>query len=461
MNKQTVLIVGGGASGALLAANLTRVSPDSRVVVIEPRADVGKGMAYSTACPLHLLNVPAAKMSAFPDEPAHFLLWLRKQGFDQYTADSFVPRQIYGRYLNSLLDNSPVTHVRAKAMACRVTPENDRERVELQLSNGQKVTGDSLVLATGNAAPAPWPTLPPDVIESGRFFPIVWESGALRPANTHEPILLLGSGLTAVDAVLELRHNGHRGLLLMISRRGLLPQPHRLFHGAALPFAGAASSRLLVRQMHAAARKIEQQGGNWRIAVDGVRPDTNRIWAMLNMAEQRRFLRHVRAYWDVHRHRMAPAIAAEIQSLMGDGSLQVLAGRAGEIVCGSDGLQVQIKPRGKGGSLTLRVGRIINCTGPEANLERLHDPLVRDLIEQGILTSHPLRTGADVDADGALIDRNRHSSPTFYAIGPLRMGRLIETVAMPEIREQARDLARTLDRRARCVPEDSFASLAS
>ena len=442
MPKTAVLIAGGGASGALLAANLLRRSREILVVLIEPREELGRGMAYSTACPRHLLNVPAAKMSAFPDDAGHFLRWLWRRGLD-FNDSSFVPRMIYGDYLNAVLkeardEASDVRFQHVRSGAVSVT--DDSQTVRIGLKDGTQVEGDALVLALGNAAPAPWPHLSADVAVSGRFFGITWQPEALQPKDPDEPVLLLGTGLTAVDALLALRHNGHRGPIHMTSRRGLLPHGHRLFPYAPLPCNPASSVRGLVRNLRASAADAEILHQNWRIAVDGVRPQTNRLWQSLPAVEQSRFLRHVRPFWDVHRHRMAPEIAAAVQQELAAGSLTVSAGRTGAIALAPGCLKVELRRRGTQKTEILEAGRIVNCTGPESNLRRLPNPLIQDLLRQQIIQPHPLRTGVLVDNDGALIT-SAGVSQSIYALGPLRMGTLIETVAMPEIRQQASDLA--------------------
>jgi len=437
----TVLIVGGGASGALLAANLLRQSTGTVVIMIEPRAELGRGMAYSTTCPLHLLNVPAAKMSAFPDDARHFVRWLAARGYAEYDACSFVPRMIYGDYLSDILTGAAnlagawrFRHIRRKAAGF----SQDADGIHVRLADGTSVAGDAMVLALGNAAPAPWPGLAAEVTSGGRYFGVAWDPAALRPANKEEPVLLLGTGLTAVDAALGLRWQGHQGPLYMVSRRGLVPQAHEPFLSEVLPFREADSARGLLRNLRAAT------GENWRAAVDAVRPHTNRLWQNLGLPEQRRFLRHVRPYWDVHRHRMAPQIAITLRQLIREGTLRVFAGRVGEIEPGQNSLKASIHLRGRADTLHLEAGRIINCTGPEANLTRLPSPLVQDLMRQGRMKAHPLRTGALVDNNGALIDSAGEASTRLFTMGPLRTGTLIETVAIPEIREQARNLAELL-----------------
>ena len=460
--KTTVLIVGGGASSTLVAANLLRRSRDILVIVIEPRAELGRGMAYSTTCPKHLLNVPAARMSAFPDDPGHFLRWLWRNGFD-FSDSSFVPRMTYGDYLQAVLKEArnEASDVRFQHIRCEATSLlASHNRVQIRLNDGNHVEGDALVLALGNAAPAPWPHLTREVADSGRFFGITWQPEALQPSDPNEPVMLLGTGLTAIDALLALRHNGHCGPVHMTSRRGLLPHAHRLFAYAPIPCTPASSARELVRNMRATAADAEILYNNWRIAVDGVRPQTNQLWQSFSSRDQSRFLRHVRPFWDVHRHRMAPEIAVAVQNELASGSLTVSAGRTGRITVSRGGLSVELQSRASHAVENIEAGRIVNCTGPEANLQRLPNPLIQDMLKQQLIQPHPLRTGALVNNDGALMARDGQASQAIYTIGPLRMGTLIETVAMPEIRQQASDLASLFIGSPAATVEDFLSSFA-
>jgi len=445
--NHTVLIAGGGASGALVATHLLKRSPGTRVIVVEPALSVGRGMAYSTTCPEHLLNVAAGRMSAFEDDPRHFSRWLAARGYTEFTERSFVPRMIYGAYLEWIINEARedaefgrFTHLRVRAAGFH----ERGGRVALELADGRSIEGDRLVLAMGNAAPAPWGGLTPEAAQSGRYFASAWTPGATAPSDPDERVLLIGTGLTAVDAVLALRYNRHRGPIVMVSRRGLLPKVHRLFDCATLPCETAASAAELLRHMRASAAEANVLHGNWRVAIDGVREQTNDLWESLPLGEQRRFLRHLRAYWDVHRHRMAPEIGAKVKALQDSGALKVRAGRVGQIVLRGEGLSVEATLRGGGASTRIEVGRVINCTGAEGRLSQLPNPLIQSMLRAGAMVEHPLRTGVLVTSDGALISRDGSRSARMYAMGPLRIGTLIESVAMPEIRRQACEVAESV-----------------
>ena len=439
-----VIVVGGGASGALAATQL--LLRGAEVTLLEPAADLGRGMAYSTRCPLHLLNVRAVNMSAFADDREHFLRWLEQTRPGQYNFCSFAPRIAYGEYIRDVLDSAlragrgRFRHLRTRGVGVRLQPGS----VAIETESSHVLYGDAAILATGNAAPASWPNLSPEVSASGRFFNIAWLEGAFEIRDRHAPVLLLGSGLTAVDALLGLRHNGHRGRIYMVSRRGLLPQMHVLPVYGCLRQAPCTGLRGLARYMRVAASRAAALPAGWREAVDSMRRETNCRWQALSVAEQRRFLRHLRPFWDTHRHRMAPQIGTVVQGSLVDGGLEVLAGRACGLRLAEDGVEVSIAMRGCCAAETLRVERVINCTGPAADLARSANPVLRNLVEQGWLQPDAHRLGALVDDRGALLPARGGRRPPIYALGPLRLGTLLESVAIPEIRVQAQELAELL-----------------
>jgi len=442
MPKFTTIIAGGGASGALLATRLLRKSANAHVVIVEPREHLGRGMAYSTSHQEHLLNVPAGRMSAFAEDPEHFVNFLRTRFGDRYDAASFVPRPLYGDYLESIVRETTAfagarfQYERSTILAAAV----EKSAVRAICEDGRVLTGDMLVIATGNASPAPWVRAHADVLSGERFFASAWDERALIPDDPQDDVLLLGTGLTAVDAVIGLRSNGHRGTIWMVSRRGLLPHEHRLFDTPPEHNPEATS----LHDLLGVVRSVAGRPRAWRAALDNLRPRTNVLWQALSVNDQRRFVRHVMPYWNAHRHRMAPEVARIVAGEISSGGLRMLAGRTGTFVQTPHGIVVPIRVRGQDRTLELEVGRVINCSGPAHDFRQLENPLIGNLLEQGIM--QPLQTGIGVDIapNGALRDGAGTDSQRFYAIGPVRYGTLIETTAMPEIRAQAADLAATL-----------------
>ena len=447
MARFTVAIAGGGASGTLVASVLARHAQGPNVVIIEPSEQLGRGIAYATNCPRHVLNVPAGGMSAVPGEPDHFVRWLAANAAAACGRMSFVPRSLYGDYLNGIATEAQAStpdrwhHVRAFAREAR----QERDGVRITCSNGDGVQADALVVATGNASPAAWPNVPLEADRSGRYYHSAWAQGAIVPSSPKETVLLLGMGLTAVDAVFGLRHHGHRGTIYMVSRRGLLPHEHRVFDAPPATFPEARTVSELLDAVRRIVRDRQPADGNWRAVIDEVRPRSNELWKELSLEEQRRFFRHALPYWNAHRHRIAPEPAKEIAALLATGTLRLLAGRSGDIVVDGGDLSVPIKLRGSAEVVTVDAGRVINCSGPQHDFRELSNPLIKSLLAQGLMAPNPLGIGVRVAENGALVSADGTASNRLFAIGPARFGTLIETTAIPEIRVQAHELAETRD----------------
>lgn len=432
-----VLIVGGGFSGTLLAINLQRMG--ARVVLIErsPEA-VARGLAFGTRRPEHLLNVRAANMSAFPDDRDHFLRWMGFDTADQ--ANRFVSRLTYGQYLREALHAAMAAAPdRIVVVTGAVTAaETGGGKVIVVLDNGRRVDGRALVLAMGNFPPSP--VAPFAGLRASIYAADPWQPGVIAGIGATEDVLLLGTGLTAVDVALSLEAAGWRGRITALSRRGLLPRAHadvgpQVEHISCPQVRGSQ----LVAHVRRRARDV-----GWRAAVDELRPHTQNLWRRHDLAAQRRFLRHLRPWWDVHRHRLAPVVAARIAALQAAGRFRVAAGRIAAVDAAADGARVWWRPRGAATLQALDVGRIVNCTGPAADLAGVVDPLLRGLLAAGRIRADALNLGLDVDHLGRVRDGAGDARDDLFAIGPLTRGEAWEIIAVPDIRRQVWDLARYL-----------------
>jgi uncharacterized NAD(P)/FAD-binding protein YdhS len=449
-SKTTVAIIGGGFSGTVLAAQLLRRShPSFRVVVVETTSSVGRGLAYGTECRSLLLNVRARNMSALADDPPHFLRWAQSNYDPATEPSSFLPRAVYGHYVQSVLNEAAQSRGEEqlewiKDEAVTLSYSNDAA-TKIQLRSGRNLRADRVVLALGNFPPrnplAPWES------ETGaRYFRNPWAAETFQGVEELQSIALIGSGLTSVDAALQLRLGGFRGTIHILSRRGLLPQPHKLVD-ACPPFWNESSPknmRGLLRLVRQQVRQAEKQGIAWQSVFDSLRPLVARIWQSLPQPERRRFLRHVRPYWEVHRHRAAPEIAQCIAGEMSSGAIQLHAGRIREYEENTRESKIAYGDRNTGKRASLRVDRVINCAGPETDCRRLESPLMSSLLAQGLARPDPLFLGLDASAEGALIGHDGTISDSVYAVGPALKGSLWESTAVPELREQIHKLLQHL-----------------
>lgn len=442
----TFAIVGGGFSGSLVAANLLRkATMPLSIKLIERSSQVGRGVAYGTQVDCHLLNVPAGKMSAFPDEPNHFLNWLHQNGHQEVTASTFVPRKVYGDYVQATLksaeDNAPANVCLERILDEAIAIETTTDSTTVYLSSGQRLYVQKVVLALGNfSATSPAPLT---AVANTGYVKDAWASDAIADLNPEDAILLVGTGLTMADAVVALHQQGFKGQIHAVSRHGLMPQRHK----PTTPyqtFIDVETAPKTARGLLHLVRQELQQAQDWRAVIDAIRPVTQQLWQVLPFNEQKRFLRHVKAYWEVHRHRIATEIANILDAAIKSGQLMHYAGRVQSCRELANQVEVRIQERGTHKDITLQVKRIINCTGANCNYRRLQHPLIASLQEQRLIRPNALGMGIDTAANGALIDADGKASPMLYTLGTPRKGNLWETTAVPEIRVQAANLAQEL-----------------
>jgi uncharacterized NAD(P)/FAD-binding protein YdhS len=452
----SIAILGAGFTGSMLAVRLLRRAPGTvSVALVECGSQLGRGVAYGTQFDGHLLNVRAKNMSAYPEAPDHFVQWARSHHSPSVSPDDFLPRLLYGRYIASQLQHAS----QSAAAALRIIQDEaiSITRVgtatEVLLASGRTLVADTVVLALGNFPPGDLP-LPGRIATGPRYVSNPWSENAFLDIRQNTSVLLLGSGLTSVDVVLELRARGFEGTIHILSRRGLLPQSHTAT-GAQQPVWRNPlpnSVRGLLRLIRLEVKAAGMQGSDWRVVIDSLRPFSQKIWQSLPRAEKRRFLRHLRTYWDVHRHRIAEPIADQLARQLAGGSLQMHAGRITAHREVAAGVEISYRSRKSGELAKLCVDRVINCTGPETDCRRVRSPLLSDLFDKRLARPDELSLGLDLTGDGAVLDAVGAASPSLYALGPLRRADLWETIAVPEIRVQVAQLAELL--LARCRPQD-------
>jgi uncharacterized NAD(P)/FAD-binding protein YdhS len=457
---KTIAVIGGGFSGTMLAVNLLNQAPGAvRVIMIEKEPVTGKGVAYSTEDATHLLNVPAAKMSAFPDDPGHFIHWLEKnqaaREFNlEISPDSFLPRKIYGLYLQDILNEvtgrhgSSLERIYSEAVALDLTGKGAVIFCKNEVSPGNfSVSADKAVLALGNYPPGNLPVADEAFYKSSNYFQDPWGKGVLRSLAKDSPVLLIGSGLTMVDLVLSLKESGHQGKIYVISKHGYLPLAHSkapsypsFISEENLPGSFPGLFRLIRRQVESA----REQGIDWRAVIDSLRPYSQKIWQALSVNERKKFMRYARHRWGVLRHRLPPQTAKIFNELAGSGQVEVYGGTIKGFSETGNEIKVKFKPGGQEQLKEIKVSRVINCTGPEPDITRINQAIIVDLLNKGLIRPDPLRLGLDATPEGAVIGSTGQPSSVLFTLGPLLKGILWESTAVPELRVQALDLAELL-----------------
>lgn len=459
--RHHIAIIGGGWSGTALAVHLLRLG-DSRLEIslIEARERLGRGIAYDTSLDEHVLNTRAGQMSLLPDDPGHFVSWLERKG-EPATGAEFVSRRRYGDYVEETLLEAlaeagrcgQVFRAHTRARAVDVVPLHDGFIVELD--NGSRLIAQSVVLALGHPRPA-------DPLGESlnrwapRYLRDPWQKDLADGVGPDDRVLILGTGLTMVDAVLALSARGHRGPIHALSRNGLLPRPHQA-RAEELPpeqrqrLASALRGRVelgrLVRVIETAVEEAANEGIGWQAVFDALRPHVPELWKALADDDRARFVRRLRPFWEVHRHRIAPAPARTIAGLIDQGRLEIRAGRAVQAVADDSGVDVTLSLKKEGTQRTERYDWVINCTGPCYH-PASRTPLERRVAERGLLRSDRLGLGYVTAAGGAVIGK-RGVVPGLYMLGPGCRPAGWESTSVPELRDHAEALAARIVRERR------------
>ncbi len=429
-----------------VAAQLLRRGRPVRVALINRFGPIGRGVAYRTRIEAHVLNVPASGMSALPEDPEHFLRWAR--GRDTAIGpDTFVSRRVYGEYLEAVLREAESARggCLERVVGEIVDIEPDSDGAALTFAGGNRRHFDKVVLALGNYSPANPSAEGSGFYQTDRYVRDPWIRGSLDVIRPGESVLMLGTGLTALDVALDLAGRGVALPLRAISRHGLVPHPHAPAKISPELTPELVSLPLNVRGLVSAVRRAAKSpGNNWLGVVGALRPAIPGLWQELYEPERERFLRHVRAYWEIHRHRAAPGTRAAIDRMRQAGELQIRAARVLRWEPTADGVRVVIRPRGQTATEALFVERVVNCTGPSSDVRRIGDRFLDALCRRGLAVPDPLALGLEVSDELALLDASGQASPTLFLVGPLLKARFWEATAVPELRQHALRVAERL-----------------
>ncbi|MDB5656727.1 MAG: putative NAD(P)/FAD-binding protein YdhS [Tardiphaga sp.] len=439
-----VAIIGGGAAGTLAAIILSKLPGIGRLTLLDRDGRFGRGLAYSAPEKWHRINVPAFKMGGVDAEDSEaFVEWLKARGHvtGPSYSDSFVPRWAYGDFLCERLADVDATGRLDKRTDTALTIAPASNGYRIALASGATITADLVLMCIGNQPPSPFPGVAP----SPRSIDNVWAAGALDAIAPDDRVLVIGTGATAVDVVIDLIHRGVTREITMVSRRGLLPRVDVVTVADPDPveYRPVRTVRGLLHMLREDVRRKQAAGLPWQTSLDTFRLQSAAFWREFSPAEQARFARHLRAYWLSHRHRLAPDVAVSLERWQHDGRLRVMAGRILAAVATPEGHDVTLRRRG-GRDERVAANWILNCSGPEERYDRIKDALVAALLAGGQARRGPLGLGLDVDPHCQLRDIAGTAQAGLYAVGPATRGAFWEVTAASSIRQQLLGIAQHL-----------------
>jgi uncharacterized NAD(P)/FAD-binding protein YdhS len=442
-----ITIIGAGFSGTALAIELARsANSNVDICLVGIGSSYGRGVAYGDARPEHLLNTRARHLGVTSDYPGDFADWL---ALSEKARDRFLPRLVYGEYLHSRLravvelSNATLSRVEQEVIAMERMDHGFR----LHLADGGAFSSDQVVLAPGALPPQALTGVGPVLTVHPSYVGWPWRAGALEAIDPLARILIVGTGLTMADVIVTLRKRGHQGPIHAISRHGLLPLPHGEDPPKPISLPPAVLHALNQRDLRLLVNKLRTLSAvvpDWRGLVDAMRPYLQDFWRGLPFPERSRFLRHLRPYWEVVRHRVAPSVWEDITSLRETGQLRIRAGRVLRARRVEDAIGVSVRERGKVDISNERFDILIRATGLDTDIERTPDPLVSHLRDSGLLAADPLGLGVRATEHAQAIGRSGKPVPGLYVLGPLLRAGLWEVTAIPELRVAASALARKL-----------------
>jgi uncharacterized NAD(P)/FAD-binding protein YdhS len=453
-----ILIIGGGLSGTMLAVQLLRQPGPRRILIIEPRAELGRGEAYSAVELGHTLNGNAARMSVDPDNADDLTQWLTEHisagGWPESAEQNvpvnelFPPRGLFGVYVQQRLAEaralgaqygSTVEHVRAEVVDLQTATDS----VQLTLSNGQRLQGAHAVIATGMFPAARTPQKESSGLNAAALDP--WDVAAMRQLDPQSTVLIIGSGLTMVDAVVSLVQAGHRGPVEIFSRHGLLPHVRRqppVWVDFLAEDHSICTPRQLVRELRRQCGEAIAQDIDWQAPLDTVRAHIGRLWSQATDVQRRQFVRHVRPWWESHHHRSPPLSAALVARLHSEGRLQIHAASFKGLESDADGdVSIRIRRRGETETCVVRGAALINSSGIEYDWRRVARPLPQQLLARGLVQPGPLALGIAAAVDGAVLGAEGRVAERLFAMGPPLRGMWWESTAVTDVALQAKALA--------------------
>jgi uncharacterized NAD(P)/FAD-binding protein YdhS len=453
-----IAVVGGGFAGAAFALHLIRANGRRPIAldIMEPRPLLGAGLAYSSEDDAHRINVAAARMAVFAEDPTHFDRWFRETGEAEADPDALLPdgrayprRIAFGRYMDQLLrtavqafPNIQFRHLRSKATA--LARRGEGYRLTTEADDG--IAADIVVLSPGHPLPSQARWTPPEAAAAPRYIADPWRPAVLGEIRPGDEVLIIGTGLTMADVVASLHASGHVGPITAVSRRGLTPRPRTTLPVEAFGSFNQPPTKSVAELLHRVRRAVREaaaEGRPWECVVDALRQHGTAVWQALSPASKRRFLRHLRTWWDVHRYQIAPQVDRVLVESQRSGRLKIVKADLQAIKRYQDSFHVSLRLRGP--KRTPQVERffdsVVNCTGPDHGTIVQANLLLRSIAESGLLRADPNGLGIEVDSSSRAIASDGAPSRHLFVAGPLARGYFGELMGLPQVSQQPERLA--------------------
>lgn len=450
----TIVIIGGGASGTITAIRLLeKLQVPTEVILIERNEKLlHRGHAYSNTFSYEPLNVPSGKMSMYNDQPDHFYNWLlahkpEESAAINLTKASFVSRRWFGDYvewnLQNAIDNKPATTIYSELIDEVKDIDTALGHYKIKLASGKELNCATVILATGNDAPKSLLSDDDIAVVNNKYANYPWQGPDKYSFNAEDDILIVGSGLTMIDNTVSLKQKGHKGKIYILSRHGSLPLPHAETVHLDVPEINSSSALNIYNSIKHEVKKASASAISWQSVMDSLRTITTPVWKQLSITEKKQFFKYLRPYWEIHRHRMPRESEARINAMKQDGSAVFIKGSIAKVEATNNNITVTYRDKQQEGKITVRY--IINCTGPNSDYENIPGHLFNTLAKKALVTFDELKLGIVTAENGSPVNSKGQKVNNVFSVGPVRKASEWETTAIREIRIQAEELANTIN----------------
>lgn len=436
-----IAIIGGGLSGTLVTCYLLKAdrSPLTVYLFEKDNHQLSRGIAYRSSNQTHLLNVPAASMNIYGLPPGDFYQWLQKTGYHSYSQTDFVPRYLFGNYLTELFEKT--LKLNAKATVNIVNDEvvdvvKGENVVHIITKSGQSYPASRAILANGILPPADPFSVTDQVGQSQRYQGNPWSVSSMDTFTKNQKITLIGTGLTMLDYAVALLNDERKFFITAFSRRGFLPLPHQSYNAYDFPGYSVTPTEdigNLLKSIRNYYNSHKNKGLDWRALIDRIRTQAPQLWQALNDTSKKRFIRHLKPYWEIHRHRAPAKALAAIQKAIEENRFQLLKGRIQSVMNEDSGLLIKLV--NSSGMTEIRTDYLLNSSGLQQDISLTSDTLLKNLLERKYMIPDQTGLGVETDQSGALSCLSGEKN--IFTLGALRRASVFECTAAREISEQA------------------------
>lgn len=423
-----IAIVGFGFCGITTLYNLAFQNKYKEITIFEKSGFSTLGTAFSEFSQQYILNVPANNMSAFENLPDDFLQFLNYDYPNLYSKDDFVPRYIYGQYLQLIKEDAFLfaqkNSIKINIVEDEVLEIQKKDNNFLITTKSQISEASELVLATSFKQSQ----IKTD-LEDKFFIKNLWDKKysyfhqeSFFLENKVENIFIVGLGLSAVDVIIGLKKRNYTGKIYAMSRRGNFPTEHLSYENNLASLINNFDAKKGVLFICKKIRKLLKENPNYELRniIDSLRENAVELWHNLDEKNKKLFLKFL-PYWNIYRHHVPIESMKIINSMIETGQIEIIKSSLKEV-------KKEKKILVKTNSEIFKIDLLVNCLGFEMDVRKY--PLLNQMCEENLLKED--------------IFMCKSNDKKIHLLGGLNIGKDFESTSVPELRKHVLKLIQDL-----------------